>query len=678
MGILPKCKNNKGVVYYNVPCCFDIETTSFEVQSLGKQSIMYIWTLSINGIIIQGRKWEEFVELCEYLSYVYGLHDKRILVIYVHNLAFEFQFMHKWFEWLDVFSLEKREPIKALTSLGIEFKCSYKLSGYSLAKLDRALVAYDIKKLVGDLDYSKKRNQLTELTKQELEYTYNDVQVVVAYIDEYIQREEFIYNIPNTKTGEVRRYCRNQCFYGDLGKKKGGDVYKAYRKLINALTLDEKDYTLIRTAFAGGFTHANAVYVGDIINNVYSFDFTSSYPAVMIAEKYPMSSPRDYEVKNIEDFIHAVNNYACVFTIEFYNIEATKRFENYISKSHCEIIKSPIINNGRVVRAEMLRTTINELDFKIISQYYRWDSISLYDFKVMNKGYLPTEFVKSILYLYNDKTRLKDVAGMEIEYLLSKERINSAYGMAVTDICRPKIEYSPIAWTSEPPNITEVIKKNNESAKRFLYYPWGVWVTAYARYNLFTAITELGDDYVYSDTDSVKFINYNCHKQYFDNYNTTIRRKLLRALKYHKLSPELIEPENNKGKKILLGAWDDEGVYTRFKTLGAKRYMVEKNGEIKLTVAGLNKGKAIEYMKKEYGDKVFENFEEGLYIPATNTNKLTHTYIDDEMNGVLTDYQGHTCEYHEKSGVHLSPADYTLSIDKDFLNYFLGIKDFAL
>lgn len=678
----PLCTSEKQIKYYNVSCAFDIETTSFEVfQSIGndkkveKRAIMYIWTLSLDGVILQGRSWKEFVDVCEELTNYLKLDIRKRLVIYVHNLSFEFQFMHKWFEWEEVFSLKKRQPIKAITTGGIEFRCSYKLSGYSLEKLGDNLVKYKIEKMVGDLDYSKIRNSKTIMSSKELRYCINDVLVVTAYIREYIERVKYIFRIPQTKTGEVRNFARKECFYGGGSKKKNYNTYREYHDMISVLKLTPSDYIQLKKAFSGGFTHANALYSGEIIKNVKSMDFTSSYPYVMISEKFPMSSPKKVAIKSKKQFKFLLKNYCCVFNVEFTNIKATKLWENYISKSHCSKLQKGVLNNGRVVSAESLSTTITELDFIIINTYYTWDSMKIGDFRYMLKGYLPTNFVKAILELYGDKTTLKGVENREIDYLLSKERINSMYGMTVTDICRDKIIYSPTDWNSEKPNIEEAVEKNNTSRKRFLYYAWGVWVTAYARYNLFTAITELGEDYIYSDTDSVKFINYEKHSKYFDCYNKSVIRKLIAAMKYHKLSFDLTCPKNNKGEVKQIGIWDDEGTYSRFKTLGAKRYMTEKNGEISITVAGLNKYSAVPYMKKRYGEHIFESFDNGLKIPSENTGKLTHTYIDNEFSGILTDYQGNTSEYYEKSAIHLGPAEYSLSLDDLYIKYLIGIRD---
>lgn len=215
-GVLSRCKDNTGCEYYNEPISFDIESTSFYVQSNGqkeKRATMYIWKLSIRGgIIIEGRTWQEFIDVCRFLSEWYELSDKRILCIYIHNLGYEFQFFHKYFNWIDVFALKKRQPVRALCTLGIEFRCSYKLSGYSLENLGDQLLIYKVRKLVGDLDYSLPRNSKTPLTEDEDNYCNNDVLVVCAYIQEYIERVKYIHLIPKTKTGEVRNYTRNQCF----------------------------------------------------------------------------------------------------------------------------------------------------------------------------------------------------------------------------------------------------------------------------------------------------------------------------------------------------------------------------------------------------------------------------------------------------------------------------------
>ena len=542
------------------------------------------------------------------------------------------------------------------------------------------LKRYKVKKMVGDLDYQQIRTSSTPLTKQELQYCINDVLIVVAYIQELIERYGSIAKLPLTKTGFVRNYCRECCLKVKKGDKS--NKYRIYRNLMNGLILQKDEYILCREAFTGGFTHANPYFVKRKIPNVTSFDECSAYPYVMIAEKFPMSKPQKINITSDKIFDDCILNYCCMFRATFKKIKATFKIDNYISSSHCRDLKGGLFNNGRVVQADELTITLTEQDYFIIYATYSWEECEIYDFYRFEKNYLPSDFVKGILDLYKNKTELKGVYGKEEVYLESKERLNACYGMTVTDICREDVKYDNFhLWKSEIPNINDALSKNNKSVKRFLYYPWGVWVTAYARMNLWTAILEFGEDYIYSDTDSVKVINADKHKDFIEQYNNTVVKKLNAAMRYHGFDIELTRPKTIKGVSKQLGIWENEGTYEYFKTLGAKRYMVKEENildgeyDYSLTVAGLNKHKVIPYMLEQYGDDIFAYFEEELHIPAEYTGKLTHTYIDDEQEGYIKDYLGKTGYYHELSSVHLEPADYMLDITEDFLNYILGITE---
>lgn len=159
---LPTIKNNKKVEFFNIEAGFDIETTSVKVGD-EKRAFMYVWQIGIGyqNRVFYGRTWVEFVDLIEQLSSYLELDENKRLVIYVHNLGYEFQFMRKYFDWLDVFSASERKPIKALCSLGIEFRDSLILSGQPLEYTAKNLAKHKIKKLVGDLDYSLIRHAET-------------------------------------------------------------------------------------------------------------------------------------------------------------------------------------------------------------------------------------------------------------------------------------------------------------------------------------------------------------------------------------------------------------------------------------------------------------------------------------------------------------------------------------
>ena len=674
-------KTNKKIEFFNLECSFDIETTSTYIDAETKSSFMYLWTMGFknSNYVYHGRTWQEFIEFIEALQEHFQLSESRRLVVYVHNLSYEFQFMRKYFEWESVFSVDTRKPIKAVTTGGIEFRDSYILSGFSLARLAKNLISHDVEKLVGNLDYSLIRHSGTVLTMQEIDYAINDVLIVMYYINEQMNYYKDISKIPMTNTGRVRRFVRDRCYYSNTSHKKASKgKYYRYRRLMEDLTLEPKTYKMLTRAFMGGFTHANANYSGKVLQDVTSIDFTSSYPAVMLAEQFPMSKAIPTELTDEKDFNYYRKRFCLLFDVRFTGLIAKIPQENYISESKCWKLEGSLINNGRVQKADVLAMTITDVDFEIIEQCYEWDSMEVANLHRFYKGYLPYAIVQSIIKLYEDKTVLKGVEGAEVEYLLSKGMLNSIYGMCVTAVVRDEITYTD-DWEEEPADVEKQIQDYNESRNRFLYYPWGIWTTAFARRNLWYGIIAMGDDYIYSDTDSIKFLNYEKHKPFIEAYDKNLIQKLEKMCTLYKIPIEKLKPKTREGEEKFIGLWDFDGQYKRFKTLGSKRYLVEHvdTGELELTVAGLSKKDGLEYMKRKNNndhDKVFEMFNDELHIPADETGKNTHTYIDSEQEYMIMDYRGKEGRAEARSGVHLEKAEFTLSLAREYVNFLNMLK----
>ena len=427
----------------------------------------------------------------------------------------------------------------------------------------------------------------------------------------------------------------------------------------------------------GGFTHANANHSGKTLQDVSSIDFTSSYPSVMVSEKFPMSRFKPIEIKTVKQLEEYCAKYCLVFDVKFINFKCKITQETYLSESKCGQISGAVINNGRVVSADEITTTITDADFEIMKQVYSWDDIAIGMARYAHKNYLPKAIVKSVLDLYQNKTQLKDVVGSEVEYMLSKGMLNSIYGMCVTDIVKDNAVYGD-DWAVEKVDILEEVDKYNKSKNRFLYYAWGLWVTAYARRNLWTGIIAAGDDYVYSDTDSLKLLNYEKHKPYTEWFDKRIIGKMEEMCDYYKFDKSLLAPKTKDGVVKMMGVWDFEGTYSRFKTLGAKRYLVQSGEKLHLTVAGLSKQNGINYMKELAGGdnaKVFELFNDSLYIPADKTGKMTHTYIDEELMLDVTDYKGVTATVITMSAIHLEACDFTLSIAMQYKEFLQRLSE---
>ncbi len=280
-------RNRRGVTYYNVDAAFDIETTNIQARRLkdkhGKTvkegydyAYMYHWQFCIHDKVVFGRTWEEFQRFIHAMCESWDLSENRVLVVYVHNLAFEFQFIRNFFQWSDIFARKKHKPIKALAKCGIEFRCSYTLSNMSLEKFCENTPGIRHPKLAETYDYEAIRYPDTPMNVDDLCYCYNDVAGLCECI-QYLLKEDTILSIPMTSTGYVRRDFRKAMQSNPKNKTQ-------FRR--NRLTPEL--YTLLKDAFRGGDTHANYLYTDEVVKNVHSYDEASAYPGVMMRKRFPM------------------------------------------------------------------------------------------------------------------------------------------------------------------------------------------------------------------------------------------------------------------------------------------------------------------------------------------------------------------------------------------------------
>ena len=653
-GELPEAKQvydfkNK-IHYYNLPCAFDIETTNINDDPKNRMAFPYHMQLMIKDVFITCRTIEQLGQVFSDIQQKYGLDGKKRLIMYVHNLSFEFQFIRCYFHFCDCMSKSQRQVYKVFfDQFGIEMRDSCVLSGMNLAKTAENLTWPEhssIRKLKGDLDYRPVRFPSTPLTEAEKGYCFNDVKIICCYIEEQIKMYHGkITEIPLTNTGRVRRHVRNACFHWE--KSKTGKKIYPYKKLIRRLTLGVDEYGYLLGAFLGGYTHANAMYSTQVLKDVHSIDFTSSYPTVMMSEKYPMSKGKFIDNMNItsyDDFVKFLTDRRlAVVDVELWNIETKPEVpDDYLSDSRARKKQDVEQNNGRIHKASYINVLLTNIDLEMVVKAYSFTSIKINSGWFYYKEYLPKEIIECVLEFYEKKTTLKGVKGQEAEYLLKKGMLNSLYGMCVTDICKDEENCTfEKGWSTVPANVDMAIDKYNNDPNRFLSYAWGVFITAYARRNLFTGIMSMGKDYVYCDTDSIKFLNMEKHKGYIEDYNRNIIRKCTECLNYHGLDPAMLAPKNQKGVKKPIGIWDYEGRYDYFKTLGCKRYLTYKDGEFNLTCAGLPIKAGLDALLADGADiqGVFSRFNQEFDVSIGDADKLGRFYRDTsfEYSGVDKD-----------------------------------------
>lgn len=692
--------------YHNDIITFDIETTTIDKE----HNFMYIWMICINGVTFYHWEWDKFKDLCMYLA---EYSDKQI-VIWVHNLAYEFGFIQDMLPWEKVFATSPHKTIYC-TYKQLTFRCSYIMSGLGLAKLSKAF-KLPVKKLVGDLDYSKIRLPgITKLTEKEMCYCENDVLILYYYIKYMIdQYHDFAPSkMPYTATGFTRVHMRN--------KAAEAKQYGSLRNIVKeASVTDIVVYNMFQRAFAGGYAHANYAYNkyyftpddNDGMDPIRSRDKKSFYPAIMVKEKFPR---RFFKAKKDQIFTLIKKGYAVIMDVSFLPITddegniAKKAIEakttmTTISEHKCAYLKNAAIDNGRVYSADILVTTITELDYDTITEYYDIGIIKIGRCYASKKRYLPKVIVECVLDLYEAKTVLKDVKGVEQEYQRLKALLNSLYGMCVTDILMSIITYDIDTHEWDPVHRPKgdaaelMLDDYKHNYTSLLLYQTGIYITAYARHELLEEDFVLGEQrVVYNDTDSTKYLYDDFTEQYFEERNKEQREKVIAALNYHGIPLERMAPKDIKGREHIIGEMGDEGTYSHFKTLGAKRYIYIQDGHLSCTIAGLPKHSAANYLLSGViHDKktrlpsakigpptlkdVFDKFCDQMHVPSEIAGKNTHYYTRPSDPITVTDYQGNTATIKCGYGISLIPQSFEMSLAakyRTFLTSHQTIEGFS-
>ena len=603
-----------------------------------KIGFMYIWMLGLNERIFYGRTWEE-------LSIFFGMLNKRKKHIFVHNVSFEFQFLSGHFKLNNVFARKERKVIKCeIEEYNIIFRCTYYMTNVALSKLTDVYNLPASKK-IGDLDYSLVRHSKTALTSKELSYCEYDCLVIYYYIKQELSSYKKFDKIPNTLTGRVRKELQARVLRD----------YNYRSKVQKSINTDPHIYNLLIDCFAGGYTHANWLYVNEVIKNVTSWDFTSSYPYVMLVEKYPSTAFKKCNIRNIKNILF--DDFAYIINIEFKNIKSNY-FNNIISKSKAYYIENGIYDNGKIVSASILKIVINEIDLKIIQEFYTFVNYNILEIYYANKSYLPYKLLDFILDKYYNKTTYKNVAGKEYLYSIEKSKFNSLYGMSVTNTIKDECVFSEYGnWTVKKLNNSDILEKlNTEHKKGFLSFAYGVWVTSYARYNLLSNVKLLDEYVIYCDTDSIKLVEgYDINV--IHNYNKTVDDKISRVANFYDIDIKRFTPFDCDGIAHKIGLFDNDGEYLYFKTLGAKKYCyIDKaKKELHITVAGVPK-KGVSALKNN-----IDNFKDDLFFKASETGKKQIYYNDEQPSVKVADYLGNVDIVNEKKGICLMPCSYTLS-----------------
>ena len=637
----------KSVSYLDCVCAFDIETTT--ISHNGKEiNFMYIWQFQIDtDVTIYGRTWSEFKLFMDRLRQQLG---KNQLVVYVHNLSYEWQYIKSIFTFTqdDVFATDSRKVIKCIIKNAFELRDSYILTNMSLDAFTRKMNV-EHQKLSGiEFNYEKIRYPWTRLSEKELLYCLNDVRGLVEAVKAQMDRDgDTLYTIPLTSTGYPRREMKR--------------AMKHYsREALRKMQPDYDQYLLLHDAFRGGNTHANRYYSGKIVDSkliharILSADRSSSYPDVLMNCKFPMAGWRRGEATadNLRNLIK--NGYAVMFRAEFTDI----RLKNpwwpvpYLSTDKCNAA-GVLVDNGRIISAAVCRTALTDVDFRILLYEYEFTGIQIQELYFTDYDYLPKAMRAVIAEYYDQKTALKGNQDPfnKLLYDKSKAVLNGLYGMMAQDPVKENIIWTGSEFVVSEDDPEQILKKNTRNA--FLNYAWGVWCTAWARYRLEQGIIIAGpQDFIYCDTDSVKYVD---HGQSWETFNEQARKasEASGACAY----------DSNQNLHYM-GVYEPDDEYLRFSTLGSKRYAYEDMiGDLHITISGVSKKAAA-----ELGE--LENFREGFTFYHPGKTEADYVDFPESDQLIIKDKLIEITSY-----VIIRETTYNLSISESYKNLLRLIEN---
>ena len=616
---------------------------TIERNYIPQENHVVCWTISLraadtNLCTLWGRKPSDFTKCVDMIT---GMMRGEKTIIYFHNLSYDYIFLRKFFSLAWGFpcrelSTKPYYPVLREYPNGVIIKDSLILAQRKLEKWADDLDV-EHKKQVGKWDYNKIRSQGTPLTAEELEYIEGDTLAGVECLDALKQAlKKDIGTLPATATGIVRE---------DI--KKAGKV-AGFHNRFTEIAPDLHVQQLLEMAYHGGFTHANRHCIGQVKHGVECRDFASSYPYVLLSEKYPMERFHPLENKSKDYILRNSNDYA--FLIKFVAVGIELKDPNFpmppLQMSKCIKTINAVVDNGRILCADYIEIELTEMDLSVIDDLYKMQKHCCCDVYVSKKDYLPRWLTDKIFEYFTKKTQLKGDTD-KVAYDLAKAKLNSIYGLHVQKPIADDISEDPFTgkYLKEEGETEEKYGKYLTRKDSFLCYQWGCWCTAYAFRNIF----ELGKcidfargDWLYTDTDS-------CYSDAWDEeklerYNAECTRKI-KANGYRPVE------KHSNGKIYNLGVAEFDGAYSEFVALGAKRYCArdKETGKLKITVAGVPKKTGVKCLNDD-----ITNFKKGFIFDGETTGKLTHHY--NLIDEIYVDEEGNETG----DSVDLSPCDYLL------------------
>lgn len=656
---------------------FDLECTNYHDLF----SFMYIWQFGIEDQIVYGRTWQEFREfILDLQEHLHIQHDFK-LIVFDHNLKFDFGFFRREVAiGGKLIAKSKREIVMCTIENCLEFRDSYQ---YSEKSLDAMGEEIGLEKIKG-YDYTKIRHSQTELTAAELAYCSRDCEILQQYYKLQCDQYGAVYNIPLTATLRVKRILLEKIRQADTKGYKLRSMIK-HRQLDPDDPEDMRILKHLRVAFFGGFNYCTTIHKNQIIPNVDEFDANSHYIAQILLHKFPLTRFKPLPLPDkAEELIKHTGIYkskAMLITFRYYDLETILPDVGFLSIYTKNYIESELVDRRSMVTKKMYKLgtgvmTLTDVDFYLLSKYYIMSNVKIIQVLGSEYGVLPDYITNTCTDLYKKKSAakaaLKEIkkdrkptAEEQASYDLIKSYLNRVYGIFVQD---------PVKFNYCYNGLDVVIDSENRiNSKRTLHspvlYQWGVWVAAWARFELLSLFGALCLDtredgskvynkrILYCDTDSIK--GYDLNLSIIAQYNANVKRRVWEYCKRRRIPFDQLDG---------LGEFEQEH-YDYFKTIGLKQYAyILPNGTFRYHISGLSQPKegadGLEHCYFDKFETLYEKIEaldQDMIVEPEESGLLKAIFGGEREEETIEDYTGKKANVKVRSFVLLLPKGYKCS-----------------
>lgn len=551
----------------------DFETTTDENDCR-------VWAWAVCNIedpndFIYGNSFEDFIEFCS--------SSKKNYTLFFHNLKFDGSFIISWllhngFEYIEDKKYRRDNTFSTLITDRGQFYCIdiyFKVNKHYSNKVrmldslkifpnfsvERVAQGFGLPISKLEIDYKQKRPIGWELTKQEVDYIRNDVEIMARALK----------------------------IMFDQGLNKmtiAGDAFASYKSFMPNYRmrfpiLSKEVDSDIRLAYRGGFTYLNEIYKEKEMGKGITMDKNSMYPSKMVQQPLPYGKPEFFNGKYIPDPAMPlyIQSLTCKFELKAGKIPSIQ-LKNNLSFMPNEYLSSS--NN------ELVTISLCNPDYELFMENYHIMDVTYHGgwkFKSC-KGM----FDDYINYWMEQKIKASKEGNQPMRQI-AKLMLNSLYGrFGLSITARQKYPYldedGVVKFALLP-----------EEQREPVYIPVACFITSYGRVDTLRTSMKIReysmkkygyDAYLYSDTDSIK---------------CTLSDEDLEELK-----DEIFIDD------YALGAWCVEEHFDKFLGIRQKCYITEVDGNTHVTVAGLPK-----YLAPLI---TFDNFRKGFSTEGMTIDEL--------------------------------------------------------